>query len=98
MDFLTASLQINTTSFYEAGMLICFGVSWPFMLRKTILTKETRGHSKRFLSIILLGYLFGILHKVLYNTDIVLWLYVLNFALVASELVLVSVYGRKKNT
>ena len=95
MDFLTATLQINSMSFFEAGMLICFGISWPFLLRKTVVTKETKGQSKRFLSIILAGYLCGIIHKVIYNPDIVFWLYVINFILVASELLLVCIYGRE---
>lgn len=95
MDFLTASLQLKSMSFFEIGMLLCFGVSWPFMLSKTIKTHITKGQSKRFLSIVLLGYVCGMLHKIFYNLDIVFWLYVLNFMLVASELILVFVYGRE---
>jgi len=97
MDFLTASLQINTMSIFEAGMLLCFGISWPFMIRKTLVTKITKGQSKRFLSIILAGYICGIFHKVLYNMDIVFWLYVINFTLVAFELILTFVYGKENN-
>lgn len=95
MDFLTASLQVNTMSFFEVGMLVCFGISWPFMLRKTIVTKETKGQSKRFLSIVMAGYVCGMFHKILYNMDIVFWLYVINFGLVASEFFLVCFYGRE---
>ncbi|MBQ2644913.1 hypothetical protein IJG14_04990 [bacterium] len=82
-------------SFFEVGMLICFGISWPFMIRKTILTKDIKGQSKRFLCIILAGYVCGMLHKLFYNLDIVLWLYVLNFILVLSELLLIYFYERK---
>lgn len=95
MEFLAASLQIKSMSIFEVGMLICFGASWPFMLVKTIKTKETKGQSKRFLCIILLGYIFGSLHKIFYNMDFVFWLYVLNFILVSGELLLVILYGRK---
>lgn len=94
MDFLLASIQIKSMSIFEIGMLLCFGASWPFMLKKTIKTKETKGQSKRFLSIILLGYICGMLHKIFYNLDIVFWLYVLNFTLVFVELILVCRYGR----
>lgn len=95
MDFITASIQVKAMSLFEVGMLVCFGISWPFMLGKTIKTKEIKGQSKRFLSIILLGYICGMLHKILYNMDIVFWLYVLNFALVGTELILVCIYGRE---
>lgn len=95
MDFLIASIQIKTMSIFEVGMMLCFGASWPFMIRKTLVTKLTKGQSKRFLSIILAGYICGIIHKVLYNMDIAFWLYVLNFTLVAFELVLVCLYGRE---
>lgn len=96
MDFLTASLQINNMSFYEVGMLLCFGASWPFMLYKTYKTKIVKGQSKRFLSIVMLGYVCGMLHKIVCNMDIVFWLYVINFLLVAQELVLVCIYGNEK--
>ncbi|MCR5261327.1 MAG: hypothetical protein K6C94_05760 [Candidatus Gastranaerophilales bacterium] len=96
MDFLTASLQIKSMSIFEVGMMLCFGASWPFMIRKTLVTKLTKGQSKRFLSIILAGYICGMFHKMLYNMDIVFWLYVINFALVAFELILTFVYGKEK--
>ncbi len=96
MDFLLTSFQIKSMSIFEIGMLLCFGASWPFMIYKTYKTKEVKGQSKRFLSIILFGYVCGMFHKVFYNLDFVFWLYVINFILVAIELISVIIYEEEK--
>jgi hypothetical protein len=75
-------------SVFEAGMLICFGVSWPVSIAKAVRTKEVVGKSPLFMAIIGLGYLSGIVHKVLHATDWVIFLYVLNFSLVMTDLFL----------
>jgi len=92
-DFLLSTLQIKSMSFFEAGMLICFGASWPFAVRKTFRTKSVKGKSKLFLSLIILGYVFGIIHKVLFSMDIVVWLYVINLLLVGADLSLCIKYS-----
>jgi hypothetical protein len=81
-------------SIYEALMLICFGASWPFEVVKTYKTKNVKGKSFLFLSLILLGYIFGILHK-LQHYDNVIWLYVLNGLLVSIEVVFYFLYKNK---
>ena len=65
-------------SIYEAGMMICFGVSWPIAAYKTFKAKSVNGKSLRFSFLILLGYIFGITHKLIYSHDAVIWLYFLN--------------------
>lgn len=65
-------------SVYEAGMLICFGVSWPLAAYKTYKAKCVHGKSIWFSLLILLGYVCGIINKLLYSYDIVLALYLLN--------------------
>ena len=40
------------------------------------------------MSLIILSYIFGIIHKVLYSHDIVIWLYVFNAVLVATDVAL----------
>ncbi len=92
-DFLLSSLQIKSMSFFEAGMLICFGASWPFAVRKTFRTKSVKGKSKLFLSLIILGYVCGIINKILNSMDIVIWLYVINLLLVSADLILCLKYG-----
>jgi len=68
----------NIMSVFEAGMMICFGVSWPIAAYKTYKCKCVHGKSFSFSLLILLGYACGIIHKLLYSMDWVLWLYILN--------------------
>ena len=49
------------------------------------------------MSLIILGYIFGIIHKLLYSRDIVIWLYVFNALLVSFDLFLYFLYiGRNR--
>lgn len=79
-------------SYYEILMLICFGVSWPIALIKTYTTKSVKGKSLLFLFLVFLGYIFGIIHKIIYNFDYVIWLYLLNGLLVAADMTLWFIY------
>ncbi len=81
-------------SVFEAFMLMCFGASWPFAVLKTYKTKNVKGKSAKFISLILMGYIFGVVHKVIFSFDIILILYVFNVLLVFAELVM---YFKYKN-
>lgn len=65
-------------SIFEAGMMVCFGISWPVAAFKTYKAKCVQGKSIWFSFLILLGYVCGITHKLLYSRDIVIWLYIIN--------------------
>ncbi|MCK5812593.1 MAG: hypothetical protein KAG94_06820 [Clostridiales bacterium] len=80
-------------SFFEMTMLLCFGMAWPTSIYKSIKSKSTKGKSVNFLFIILLGYTAGILHKLIYNLDFVIVLYVINFLMVFTDIIL---YYRNK--
>lgn len=67
-------------------MLICFGAAWPFSIYKSYKSKSTQGKSSFFLIIILIGYSSGILYKIYYNFDYVVYLYALNLLMVAIDL------------
>ena len=95
INLISASFQLNSMSLFEALMLLCFGASWPFALAKTYKTKIVKGKSKRFLLLILVGYICGIIHKILYNIDIVIWLYFLNFVMISMDLVLTLRYQNR---
>ena len=95
LDFLIQSFQIKSMSFFEAGMLICFGISWPFAVRKTFKTKSVQGKSKLFLFLIILGYIFGMINKILNSMDIVFWLYVVNLLLVSTDFYFCILYRNK---
>ena len=79
-------------SIWEVLFLLCFSVSWPVSIAKSLRTKVVLGKSPLFMSLIILGYIFGIIHKSLYSNDIVIWLYVFNAVLVSFDLVLYFMY------
>ena len=84
-------------SFFEAGMLLCFGAAWPINILKTIQTKSGKGKSVPFSIVVIVGYICGITHKLLYSRDIVLWLYLLNLCMVTFDLALCLYYRRKED-
>jgi len=72
----------------EAGMMLCFGFAWPINIYKSFRSRSNEGKSLLFLIVIWLGYLFGIINKILYNNDFVLWLYVINIVMVSVDIAL----------
>jgi hypothetical protein len=80
-------------SIFEIFMLVCFGFAWPTSIYKSITSKSIEGKSVLFLYIILLGYLMGMLHKLVYSYDFVIILYFINFLMVFTDLML---YYRNK--
>lgn len=69
-------------------MLLCFGAAWPFSIMRSYKSRSTNGKSIVFLCILILGYTFGIINKVLYSNDIVLYLYILNICMVSTDAML----------
>jgi hypothetical protein len=88
-----------TPETFEAVMLVCFGCSWPFAVAKTLRTRDVRGKSIVFITLIFIGYLSGIFHKLTTDLDAVVWLYVTNGTMVFTEMVLYYRYvGRQRRT
>ena len=88
---------------WEGMMLICFGVSWPPAIIKTLRVKNPKGKSFIFLSLVLIGYLCGVIGKVVTLgsacvNNVVFWLYILDFSMVATDYTLSMYYTvqRKK--
>ncbi len=75
-------------SVFEILMLVCFGAAWPVSIWKSIRTRQVAGKSLFFLVIILIGYIAGILHKLVYRYDLVIWLYALNALMVTTDIAL----------
>ncbi len=73
---------------FEMLMLLCFGAAWPTSIVKSIKSKSTKGKSIYFLIIILVGYTAGIMHKIFYNNDFVIYFYILNFVMVFTDLLM----------
>lgn len=80
-------------SIFEIIMLICFGLAWPFSIYKSYKSRDTKGKSVLFLFIVVVGYIAGIIHKLLYSRDGVVFLYLLNSIMVSTDIIL---YYRNK--
>ncbi|MFH0876072.1 MAG: PQ-loop domain-containing transporter [archaeon] len=80
-------------SIFEILMLVCFGAAWPFSIYKSYKSKKTGGKSIFFLFVILFGYIFGVLHKLIFSKDFVILLYALNAIMVSIDILL---YFRNK--
>lgn len=72
-------------SIFEIVMMVCFGAAWPFSILKSYRTRQTGGKSLLFLVIVIIGYAAGILNKIVYRYDNVIWLYVLNMIMVSID-------------
>jgi len=70
----------------ETIMLVCFGCSWPFAIARTVRTKTVKGKSIVFMMLILMGYIAGIISKLIYEYDHVIWLYFANGTMVFTEI------------
>ena len=73
---------------FEIAMLLCFGAAWPFSIFKSYTSRQNGGKSLLFLCVIVIGYVAGILHKVLYSMDVVIYLYALNGLMVLIDIAL----------
>ncbi len=81
-------------SHFEIIMLICFGAAWPFSIYRSWTSKSTKGKSLLFMLIVMCGYIAGILHKLAFHYDPVIYLYGLNLLMVAIDVLL---YARNRN-
>lgn len=73
---------------FEFGMLLCFGLSWPLSIIRSARSRSTKGKSVFFSFAILIGYVCGIINKILYSRDFVLILYIVNFLMVLADILL----------
>ena len=85
----------------EAVMLICFGLSWPISIRKSLISRTAKGKSLFFEVFLLIGYACGIVRKIIQaaNGDsgflfyLSLFFYVLNFIEISID---VALYFRNR--
>ncbi len=79
----------------ESIMLICFGISWPVSVYKSWKSKSTQGKSLVFIFAIIIGYVAGIIGKILGGQlNYVLALYIVNLTFVSVDLALYFVNRR----
>lgn len=73
--------------FFETCMLICFGLSWPFNIAKSLRSKTARGKSMGFQVVVIVGYLMGLTGKFISgNVTYVAVVYVLDILMVSFDL------------
>ena len=74
---------------FEMIMLICFGLSWPFNIAKSLRSRTARGKSLWFEVCIIVGYLCGLVGKFISgNVTYVAAFYILDITMVTVDLVL----------
>lgn len=86
----------------ETIMLICFGISWPISVYKSLKTKSTKGKSVVFIFAIIIGYVFGLTGKIIGSATgvketswFVFVVYAFNLVVVSTDLVIYFI--NKKN-
>jgi len=77
---------------FEVIMLICFGAAWPFSIHRMLKTKTSHGKSLPFLAVILAGYISGVFFQYFGERNAVIFLYILNAAMVTIDIVLTIKY------
>lgn len=79
----------NIANYFEIMMVLCFGMSWPFSVYKSYISRTSKGKSLFFECFIFTGYIFGIFGKVLNHTiSYVVIFYVINLVIVGIDICL----------
>ena len=82
---------------FELIMLICFGLSWPISVYKSLKSKSTQGKSVVFIIAIIIGYVAGIAGKIISRQfTYVFALYWLNLTVVSFDLTLYFINKRRE--
>ncbi len=83
-------------SIFEIGMLLCFGTAWPLSIYKSLKSQSVEGKSLRFLIVVFVGYISSTLHKIYYNYDPVIYLYIFNGVMIAVDMLLYFKYKKRR--
>ena len=82
---------------FEFIMLICFGISWPISVYKSIRSKSTKGKSVVFIIAIIIGYISGIIGKIVnHQLTYVVALYLVNLIVVSIDLGLYFINAKRE--
>lgn len=80
----------------EVAMVLSFGAAWPASIVRSVRSKTAKGKSLLFLVIIDFGYLCGIGSKFATgNITYVVIFYIINFCMVATDIVLYFINTRR---
>ena len=82
---------------FEVIMLICFGLSWPISVYKSIRSRSTQGKSVVFILAIIIGYISGIVGKIVnQQLSYVLIIYCINLFVVSIDLALYFINKKRE--
>lgn len=82
---------------FELVMLVCFGLSWPISVYKSLISHSTQGKSLIFMIVIIIGYLAGISGKIVGGQiNYVLGMYCFNLTVVSFDLMLYFANKRRE--
>lgn len=91
-----AEFQWFDARFFEMLFLVCFAVSWPSSIVKSVKSRTAKGKSLVFLLFAFCGYLCGITSKLVdAQLSYTLFFYIFNCCLVGTDLVLYVVNRRR---
>lgn len=96
---IVAATENVAAQVFEAAMLVCFGVSWPMAIIKSLRTRRTEGKSFAFLVLVFVGYVAGVTAKCVRAAaegrppEMVTLLYALNGLFVAADAMLYIRYS-----
>ena len=78
-------MELFDTRFFEMLFLMSFGISWPMNIVKALRAKTSKGVSLWFLLVCFIGYIFGIIAKLVDDTlSYTLIFYCLNICMVGT--------------
>ena len=82
--------ELEMSEIFEILMIVLFGASWPMNVIKSYKVRTAKGKSLAFLLLIFIGYIFGIVSKLLAPSFkwYVMFFYVLNLLMVGMDLIL----------
>lgn len=82
---------------FEMIMLVCFGLSWPISVYKSLTSHSTQGKSLVFIVAIIIGYISGITGKIVGGQiNYVLLIYCFNLTVVSFDLMLYFANKRRE--
>ncbi len=77
------------TEIFEVLMVVCFGISWPISILKSYRSRTAKGKSFLFICLIWIGYVFGIVNKLVQSSiTYVLIFYIINLVTVSIDMFL----------
>lgn len=70
-------------------MLVCFGVSWPFNIAKSLRSRTAKGKSVVYEILVVVGYFFGLAAKIILgDVNYVMIFYIVDILMVTTDILL----------